>query len=92
MYAGRTGGTNFANRGGAAEKICLPDDPKYIAETSGVSTTYCSTVQGDEYEFWRGPNANVNQHNAPCAVSYQSYNYQVPAKTSCSSSWTREYY
>ena len=34
VYAGRTGGTNYATQRGAAEKICLP-----AAETSGISLT-----------------------------------------------------
>ena len=95
VYAGRTGGTHYNTRGGAAEKICLPEDPEYIAETSGISLQYYSTVQGGEYEVSFGPNANVIQHNAPCAVCYvptRATTIMIPAKTSCPSSWTREYY
>ena len=95
VYAGRTGGTNWNIRGGAAEKICLPEDPEYAAETSGISVPYYSIVQGVEYQLFSGPNANVTEHNAPCAVCYvptRATTIMVPAKTSCPSSWTREYY
>ena len=55
----------------------------------------CLIVQGAEYELFSGPNANVTEHNAPCAVCYvptRATTIMVPAKTSCPSSWTREYY
>ena len=95
VYAGKTGGTNYVTQGGAADKICLPEDPEYVAETSGISLTLYSIVQGAEYELFSGPNANVSEHNAPCAVCYvptRATTIMVPAKTSCPSSWTREYY
>ena len=95
VYVGRTGGTHYNHRGGAAEKICLPDDPEYAAETSGISVPYYNIVQGAEYELFSGPNANISEHNAPCVVCYvptRATSIMVPAKTSCPSSWTREYY
>ena len=95
VYVGRTGGTTWNIQGGAADKICLPEDPEYIAETSGISLQHYSIVQGGEYELFFGPNANVTQHNAPCAVCYvptRATTIMIPAKTSCPSSWTREYY
>ena len=85
MYAGRTGGTHWNIQGGAADKICLPEDPEYIAETSGISVPYYSTVQGGEYELFFGPNANITEYNAPCAVCYvptRATTIMVPAKTS----------
>ena len=95
VYSGRAGGTVWNIQGGAAEKICLPDDPEYVTETSGLSVPYGSTVQGVEYELISGPNANVNEYNAPCAVCFvptKAVTIMLPAKTTCPSSWTREYY
>ena len=95
VYSGRTGGTNWAVRGGSAEKLCLPDNPEYLAETAGISIPYFSTVQGAEYELWSGPNTNVSNYNAPCAVCYnptRAITIMVPAKPTCPLSWTREYY
>lgn len=95
VYSGRTGGTLFNSQGGSAEKICIPNNPDYIPETYGVSVPYYSTVQGAEYEFFAGPLTNITEHNAPCAICYvpsRATAIMVPAKTTCPSSWTREYY
>ena len=73
----------------------MPDNPDYIPETAGVTVPYFSIVRGAEYEFFAGPLANLTQHNAPCAVCFvptRSATIMVPAKTTCPSSWTREYY
>ena len=94
VYTGRAGGTHYNNRGGAAEKICLPEDPDYIAGTAGFSG-FASIVHGAEYEVQLGPNAILNEHNVPCAVCYvptRAETLIVPAKTVCPSSWTREYH
>ena len=95
VYSGRAGGTNWNVQGGSAEILCLPDDPEYVAETSGVTIPYFSTVQGAEYELFDGPNANVSNYNAPCSVCYvptQATSIMVPTKPTCPPSWTREYY
>ena len=95
VYSGRTGGTHYETRGGSAENICLPDNPDYLAETAGLTTSFFSTVQGAEYELWSGPKENVSDHNVPCAVCYaptRATTIMVPAKTTCPPSWTREYY
>ena len=95
MYVGRTGGTAWNIKGGAADKICLPEYPEYAAETSGISIVHYSVVQGGEYKLFSVLNANITEHNAPCAVCYvptRTTTIMVPAKTSCPSSWTREYY
>ena len=94
VYSGRAGGSNHRAQGGAAEIICLPDDPDYSNTTLGVSVIESSRVQGVEYELCFGPVANVCEHNAPCAVCYvptRETVIMVPAKTVCPSSWTREY-
>ena len=95
VYSGRAGGTHYLAHGGAAEMICIPDNPDYIPETSGVTVTHYSIVRGAEYEFFVGPLANVTEHNAPCAVCYvpnRATTIMIPAKTMCPSGWTREYY
>ena len=95
VYSGRAGGTPYYTRGGSAEKICLPDNPDYVTETSGLSISVYSTVQGTEYELFSGPNANVTEYSAPCAVCdvpTRARAIMVPAKITCPSSWTREYY
>lgn len=95
LYAGKAGGTEHNQYGGAAEKICLPADPEYLDGTAGFTTYDSSRMQGSEYEFHSGPNTDVYQYNVPCAVCFISTRatvIMVPAKTDCPSSWTREYY
>ena len=94
MYSGRAGGTSWSDQGGAAEKICLPDNPDYTNDTFGTVGT--NVVSGAEYEFHSSLHSSLSQHNAPCALCYvptRATAIMVPAKTACpSSSWTREYY
>ena len=94
VYSGRAGGTHYTSRGGAAEKICLPENPDYLAGTAEFSG-FVSVVHGAEYEVQLGPNANLNEQNVPCAVCYvpvRAAALVVPAKTVCPTSWTREYH
>ena len=75
------------------EKLCLPDNPDYLPNTTGYIGY--AFIHGAEYEFPTGPNADVYEHNVPCAVCYVSTRataVMIPAKTECPSSWTREYY
>ena len=92
VYAGRAGGTHYSHRGGAANYLCMPDDPDYLRYQPGVQGF--SYVYGTEYESRSGPLSAVNNHNVPCAVCYASMRVAVtmiPAKTRCPSTWTLEY-
>ena len=92
VYAGRTGLSFEHHRGGAANYVCMPNDPQYnLAYRSGVQGL--SYVYGTEYES--PVVSGRDEHNAPCAVCYVSTQHTVimiPAKTTCPSGWTREYY
>ena len=93
VYSGRAGGTFFNTQGGAANKVCLPDDPDYLADTAGF--TGSNQVWGAEYEFGGSLHSSLADYNVPCAVCYVSTRASVlmiPAKTQCPSTWTREYY
>ena len=92
VYAGRAGGTYYDNIGGAANRLCLPEDPDYLPETAGFSGS--STIWGAEYQVG-GLHSSLNDYNIPCAVCYVSTRASVlmiPAKSQCPMSWTREYY
>ena len=93
VYAGRVGGTYYSHKGGAANHLCMPDDPDYLSYRPGVQGY--SYVFGAEYEtFSGGPLSAVHDHNVPCAVCYASTRVAVtmiPAKTQCPSTWTLEY-
>ena len=79
------------HQGGAANYLCMPNDPQY-------TLTYQSGVQGYSYVYgteYEGDLSGCEQHNAPCAVCYvstQNAVIMIPAKTTCPSGWTREYY
>ena len=93
IYAGRAGGTYFNTRGGAAIKLCLPEDPDYLTETAGLSGQ--SVIWGAEYQFSGNIHSGIHDYNVPCAVCYVSTRISVltiPAKSQCPVSWTREYY
>ncbi len=72
----------------------MPKDPEY-----STTLTYYqggvrghASIHGAEYE---APLQGSHDHNVPCAVCYVSTRptvIMIPAKASCPSSWTREYY
>ena len=91
VYTGRVGGSDHTHRGGAANFLCMPLDPQYTL-TYQVGVGGHSYVYGAEYQ---GPLRGSHDHNVPCAVCYVSASetvLMIPAKTSCPTSWTREYY
>ena len=76
----------------AANYLCMPNDPEYsLSYTPGEHGH--SYVYGAEYEY---PLVLGRfQHNVPCAVCNvptKSTVIMIPAKTTCPSGWTREYY
>ena len=92
VYSGRAG----EPQGGSAERICLPDDPDYniLGSIDLSSSLHKTVVQGAEYEA-DYPAQHLDDQNAPCAVCFiptRSTIIMMPAKTTCPSSWTREYY
>ena len=93
LYSGITGGTFFNQEGGGANYLCMPKDPEYSTTLSyrgGVDGH--ATIYGAEYQ---GPLQGSHDYNVPCAVCYVSTRptvIMIPAKASCPSSWTREYY
>ena len=92
VYAGKAGGTYFSSRGGAANHLCLPENPDYLQYRAGVQGS--SPVRGTEYQTYTGPLNSVHNHDAPCAVCLASARetvLMIPAKTQCPPSWTLEY-
>ena len=94
VYAGRAGGSHYSHSGGGANKLCLPDNPQYLSYQSGNQGS--GYLYGAEYEIFSSqPFRSMHQHNVPCAVCHSSTRASlltIPARTSCPSSWTREYY
>ena len=93
VYSGRAGGTRYDHKGGAANYLCMPDDPDHLQYHSG--TQGLSHVAGVEYYSHTFPSLSaVNNHNVPCALCYvstRSVAVMIPAKTHCPTNWTLEY-
>ena len=100
LYAGRAAGSYYTEKGGGANYLCLPEQPQYSTFTTGVQTgrayLYGAEYQtGSPHHADTGPFHSVAQHNVPCAVCYTSTRetvVMIPARLTCPSSWTREYY
>ena len=96
VYSGRAGGSYYSHSGGGSNPQCLPLDPNFLTPISGGQ--YRSYMYGAEYETNTDSNSHVHGHNeddVPCAVCHVSNRtavYMVPAKYTCPSGWTREYY
>ena len=91
VYEGITGGSFYDHSGGGANYVCLPKVPQYM---STHVPPYYSYMYGTEYEAVNVIFKGKNDQNAPCAVCYSStktVKLMIPARTSCPSSWTREY-
>jgi hypothetical protein len=84
------------NEGGSSDNLCLPHDPQFLRINAGLEH-HRGRLYGTDYDSSDGPPAfgNMRGHNAPCAVCYtptRTTKITIPAKISCPSSWTREYY
>ena len=53
LYAGRAGGSWWQQKGGAANYLCMPDNPDYLSYQPGVQGY--NYVYGAEYETGGGP-------------------------------------
>ena len=91
IYAGRAAGTFYDKNGGGSNYLCMPDTPQYTLSYTPGSQIY-SEIHGTEYEY---PITGTHEHNVPCAVCFASTReavFMLPARTSCPTGWTREYY
>ena len=91
VYTGRAAGTFYNKLGGGSNYLCMPDVPQYTLNYTAGSQKY-SEIHGAEYQH---PVTGSNNHNVPCAVCSASTRVAVlmiPARTSCPTGWTTEYY
>ena len=90
VYAGIMGGTHNQKDGGGTTRLCMPVDPQY-------TLPYMSGLQGYSplYQVEYQVTIRSDGNDIPCAVclvTTKELVLMIPAKTSCPSSWTREYY
>ena len=93
IYTGIAGGTWYNQEGGGANYLCMPPHPEYSPDLYYASEVRgFAHVYGAEYE---SPLHGTHNDQVPCAVCYVSTRptvLMIPAKASCPTSWTREYY
>ena len=95
IYRGSMGSSHRVHGGGGANHLCMPFDPQYVP---GIGNGGGSYVHGSEYEGVNNINSgkrNIQDRNIPCAVCQvqsRSTAIMVPARNTCPSGWTREYY
>ena len=92
VYSGIMGGNYWNNKGGGANFFCMPKDPEYkLRYQPGVRGHLF--INGVSYYYpLRG---GRNGRQVACAVCYvkgKTTTLMIPAKASCPSSWTRQYY
>ena len=99
VFTGRAAGSSHNERGGAANYICLPETPQYYSTNTAGAQPARGFLYGTEYQASHGgdigPLQRVGDHNVPCAVCFTSNRatvLMVPARFSCPSGWTLEYY
>ena len=96
VYTGRAGGSYFEHSGGGSDPQCLPLDPSFLRAVAGTQARaymYGAEYQTEADRYSHIP--SVTDYEVPCAVCYvtqRSVVYMVPAKYTCPSGWTREYY
>ena len=96
-YAGRAAGSYHTANGGGANYLCLPEQPQYSTFTTGTQggRVYLYGVEYQTGNHANSPLRSFHDHNVPCAVCYTSSRgtvVMIPARLTCPSSWTREYY
>ena len=95
VYSGRAGGSHFQQKGGAANYLCMPNNPQYSSYAPGVQGQ--NYVYGAEYqiEYAGLPiSRSMHDHNVPCAVcsvQVRGHLLMIPARKDCPASWTKEY-
>lgn len=90
VIVGFSAGGQFNAKGSATTTLCMPHYPD--AGPAGVPfNSYYGVLYGSEYEFTFKDIANDD--DVPCAVCFnsQATSIMIPAKSSCPSSWTKQY-
>ena len=95
VYSGRAAGAKYDHKGGTSDHHCLPNNPQYLFQDT--ANTWVTQLYGVEYEM-RGstsPYNSIYQADMPCVVcnaNGRSQLLMVPARYTCPTGWSREYY
>ncbi len=93
IYKGRAAGSHYGHKGGAADILCLPENPEFLSSKNGGHRSYLFQM---EYQTNTGPYfQNLHDHDVPCATclsTKRGTKIMIPGRISCLKGWTREYY
>ncbi|KAL3874764.1 hypothetical protein ACJMK2_037734 [Sinanodonta woodiana] len=94
VYKGFAGGSFYSHSGGAADFLCMTEEP--IWGKSVVASSHAGYVYGVEYELYgtSNPFSTVSLDNdVPCCVckTFRSSTLMIPGRTECYPGWTMEY-
>ncbi len=90
VYYGIMAGSSHHRKGGSVNRLCMPRDPQYTLPFIHGVQSY-SPLYPVEYQ----DTIRNDGHDIPCAVCMvpdKNLVLMIPAKTSCPSGFTREYY
>ena len=96
VYSGRVGGSYYTH-GGGTNPQCLPLNPNFPTPIRGEQAAR-ALMYGAEYQTETTSSSHIHGRNdldIPCAVCHATDRtavYMVPAKNTCPSGWTKEYY
>ncbi|XP_052807593.1 uncharacterized protein LOC128236638 [Mya arenaria] len=100
VYKGFAAGNWFNWHGGAADYICLTQDPIWGVYEDGANLV-SAKIYGTEYEFGEHYSdggakffgSNLYEHDVPCALCHSSRpaTVMIPGRNQCYPGWTLEY-
>ncbi|KAL3874762.1 hypothetical protein ACJMK2_037732 [Sinanodonta woodiana] len=93
VYKGFAGGSHYSHTGGAADFLCLTEEP-IMGNSVGVNPT--GYVYGAEYQLFVSSNPFTTvslDDDVPCCVckTFRTSTLMIPGKTECYPGWTMEY-
>ena len=91
VYKGRAAGSHYRFSGGGVNYLCLPDQPEDYIEETGLG--FEGYLYGTSYQTYA--NQPYNHNSVPCVACFTRYkmaSLMIPAKITCPSGWTQEYY
>lgn len=96
IFAGYVGGNHYLLAGGAANHLCLPEEPQYATTKAKVENTATAVLFGAEYQTHTKHDIFPGKHDkdVPCAVCLipaRSTALMIPARTSCYPGFHLEY-
>ncbi|XP_065187805.1 uncharacterized protein LOC135818374 [Sycon ciliatum] len=95
VYTGFMAGSHFTHDGGAAEYLCLPEEPQYGDFKPGEQSGNLVYVTELETTHTFEPFTGLHNHNPLCAVCQADSrvsHIMIPARNTCPSGWTLEYH